>query len=118
QDIYTLINGTSSYENTFNRHYFKAMVGYEQEYRLYTGLNGSGANLIDVNVPAISTSLGERVLTDAIYHWATQGVFGRLNYNFDEKYLVEFSARYNGSSRFPEGKRWGFFPSGSVGYTI
>ncbi|MFC7523927.1 SusC/RagA family TonB-linked outer membrane protein [Parapedobacter sp. GCM10030251] len=118
QNIYTLINGTSSYENTFNRHYFKAMVGYEQEYRLYTGLNGSGANLIDVNVPAISTSLGERVLTDAIYHWATQGVFGRLNYNFDEKYLVEFSARYNGSSRFPEGKRWGFFPSGSVGYTI
>ena len=118
QNIYTLINGTSSYENTFDRHYFKAMVGYEQEYRFYTGINGSGANLIDVNVPAISTSLGERVLTDAIYHWATQGVFGRLNYNFDEKYLMEFSARYNGSSRFPQGKRWGFFPSASIGYNI
>ncbi|GGH03204.1 SusC/RagA family TonB-linked outer membrane protein [Parapedobacter pyrenivorans] len=118
QNIYTLINGMTSYENTFDRHYFKAMVGYEQEYRYYTGINGSGANLINLNVPSISTSLGERVLSDQIYHWATQGVFGRLNYNFDEKYLVEVSARYNGSSRFPEGKRWGFFPSASVGYTI
>ncbi len=118
QNIYTLINGVTSYENTFGRHYFKGMAGYEQEYRYYTGITGSGANLINIDVPSISTSLGERVLEDQIYHWATQGVFGRINYNFDEKYLVEFSARYNGSSRFASGKRWGFFPSASVGYAI
>ncbi|MBC9797232.1 SusC/RagA family TonB-linked outer membrane protein [Sinomicrobium weinanense] len=118
QNIYKMINGITSYENTFNRHYLKAMVGYEQEYRYYTGLTGSGSNLINVDVPSISTSLGERNLDDLIYHWATQGVFGRINYNFDEKYLLEFSARYNGSSRFASGNRWGFFPSGSLGYAI
>jgi TonB-linked SusC/RagA family outer membrane protein len=53
-----------------------------------------------------------------MYHWATQGVFGRFNYNFNEKYLFEASARYNGSSRFEKGRRWGFFPSASAGYLI
>lgn len=118
QNIYKLINGVTSYERTFDHHYFKAMVGYEQEHRYYTGITGSGSDLINEDIPSISTSLGEKVLSDQVYHWATQGVFGRLNYNFNEKYLIEFSARYNGSSRFASGKRWGFFPSGSIGYTI
>ncbi|MBZ4188610.1 SusC/RagA family TonB-linked outer membrane protein [Niabella beijingensis] len=118
QNIYTMINGTSAYETKLDRHYIKAMVGYEQEYRYYTGLSGSGSILINDDVPSISTSLGPRVVSDQMYHWATQGVFGRFNYNFDEKYLIEFSARYNGSSRFAPGRRWGFFPSGAVGYAI
>lgn len=118
QNIYTLINGVTSYETTVDRHYFKALLGYEQEYRYYTGLSASGTNLISNEVPSISTSLGEKTVQDDIYHWATRGMFGRLNYNFDEKYLLEFSARYNGSSRFDEHSRWGFFPSGSVGYNI
>ncbi|MFA4868938.1 MAG: TonB-dependent receptor [Pedobacter sp.] len=44
--------------------------------------------------------------------------FGRLNYNFSEKYLLEANFRYDGSSRFAEGKRWGFFPSFSAGWRI
>ncbi|GAB3666292.1 TonB-dependent receptor [Echinicola sediminis] len=118
QNIYTMINGITSYEKTFEDHYFKALAGYEQEYRFYTGITGNGSNLISGEVPSISTSLGERSLDDMIYHWATQGIFGRVNYNFKEKYLFEFSARYNGSSRFAPDNRWGFFPSGSVGYAI
>src|SRR5690606_17849717 len=50
--------------------------------------------------------------------WATMGVFGRLTYNFREKYLFEFNGRYDGSSRFAEGNRFGFFPSVSAGYNI
>lgn len=48
--------------------------------------------------------------------WALNSVFGRLNYNFAGKYLVEGSFRYDGSSRFAANQRWGFFPSGSVGW--
>ena len=44
--------------------------------------------------------------------------FGRLNYNFSEKYLLEANFRYDGSSRFAEGKRWGFFPSFSAAWRI
>lgn len=49
---------------------------------------------------------------------ARLGYIGRINYNFAQKYLLEFSARYDGSWKFPPNKRWGFFPSGSVGWRI
>jgi TonB-linked SusC/RagA family outer membrane protein len=49
---------------------------------------------------------------------ARLGYAGRLNYNYDEKYLLEASARYDGSWKFRPENRWGFFPSASVGYRI
>jgi len=49
---------------------------------------------------------------------ARLGYAGRFNYNFDSKYLFEFSARYDGSWKFPPGHRWGFFPSASVGWRV
>ncbi|HAZ04551.1 MAG: SusC/RagA family TonB-linked outer membrane protein [Bacteroidetes bacterium GWF2_42_66] len=115
---YTLANALTSYEKTIGGHYFKALIGYEQEVNSYRGLYGSRMELITEAVPSINTALGTTTLSDAISHWATQGVFGRLNYNYKEKYLVEFSARYNGSSRFAKESRWGFFPSVSAGYNI
>lgn len=115
---YKLINVVTSYEKNLGNHYFKVLIGYEQEDRYYTSLYGRKENLISVSVPSISTALGEPTLQDNKYDWATQGVFGRVNYNFKEKYLLEFSARYNGSSRFDPASRWGFFPSASAGYHI
>ncbi len=118
QNAYNLINATTSYEATVNGHYFKPMIGYEQELRHFSGINATASNLITDAVPSINTALGEKTVRDEIYHWATQGIFGRLNYNYNEKYLLELSARYNGSSRFPKESRWGFFPSASAGYNI
>src|SRR5690606_34480319 len=115
---YKLFNATTAYETYFQDHYLKAMVGFEQEEELYSNLASTVTNLISDDVPSISTGLGETTTNDAISHWSTRGVFGRFNYNFNEKYLAEFSARYNGSSRFPKENRWGFFPSGSIGYNI
>lgn len=118
QETYSLVNATTSYELNVNGHSFVPLVGYEQESRLYTGLIGTGENLITEDIPSIATSLGDRSVDDQQWHWATQGVFGRLNYNYQEKYLFETSARYNGSSRFAQDSRWGFFPSASAGYNI
>jgi len=118
QSNYALFNAVSSYEKTIDGHYFKILSGYEQEEKYYTSLYGTGDQLITPVVPSISTSLGTTTVDDALYHWATQGIFGRLNYNYKEKYLLEFSARYNGSSRFAKDSRWGFFPSVSAGYNI
>lgn len=50
--------------------------------------------------------------------WGLQSVFGRLNYEFQGKYLLELNARYDGSSRFAEGNRYGFFPSVSLGWRV
>ena len=50
--------------------------------------------------------------------YALLGFFGRINYDYKGKYLLELSGRYDGSSRFPRGQRFGFFPSGSVGWRL
>jgi TonB-linked SusC/RagA family outer membrane protein len=118
QPEYSMFNIVSSYEKSLNDHNFKLLAGFEQEEKSFSNLNATGTNLISVDVPSISTSLGEKTVDDQLWHWATQGVFGRFNYNFKEKYLLEVSARYNGSSRFAEDLRWGFFPSASAGYNI
>ena len=107
------------YEKTFQGHYFKLMLGYQEELQNYSNLYGSRKSLITDNVPSISTATSEiPYLDDGIGHWATRGYFGRFNYNFKGKYLAEVNFRNDGSSRFEEGKRWGFFPSMSLGYRI
>lgn len=113
-----LANIVSSYEFEINGHNFRPLVGYEQQYKYYTSLSATGDELITESLPSLSTSLGEKTVDDRMYHWATQGVFGRFNYNYKEKYLLEISARYDGSSRFAKDSRWGFFPSASAGYVI
>jgi TonB-linked SusC/RagA family outer membrane protein len=115
---YYIFDALSSYEKTIGDHYFKAMVGYEQELSNSRNLNGSRMNLISAQVPSINAATGASTLGSSAAHWATEAVFGRINYNFKEKYLVEFSGRYNGSSRFAPDSRWGFFPSVSAGYNI
>ena len=57
-------------------------------------------------------------LNESISSYRTLGFFGRVNYNYAEKYLFEISGRYDGTSRFPKGQRWGFFPSASTGWRI
>src|SRR3546814_13027353 len=51
-------------------------------------------------------------------HWATAGFFGRLNYDYKGRYLLEVNARYDGTSRFMREKRWNLFPSFSAGWNI
>lgn len=50
--------------------------------------------------------------------WAIASVFGRINYDFQQKYLVSFNLRYDGSSRFGANNRWGLFPSASLGWVM
>lgn len=54
----------------------------------------------------------------AAYESARLGYVGRVNYNYDEKYLLQANFRYDGSFNFPKNKRWGFFPAFSVGWRI
>ncbi|MEX1136515.1 MAG: TonB-dependent receptor [Balneolales bacterium] len=115
---YSVLTGYTQYEQNVGSHYFSAMGGYEYDYDYNRWITGEGYDLASLEVPSISTALGTKEVDDVINHWATQGVFGRLNYNYDEKYLFEMSARYDGSSRFENGQRWGLFPSASVGYNI
>ncbi len=63
-------------------------------------------------------STANQTATGSAYEWALMSYFARVNYNFDEKYLLEFNSRIDGSSRFAEGYKYGFFPSVSGGWRI
>ena len=115
---YSILTAYTQYERNLGNHHFSVMGGYEQDYDFNRNLIGEGYDLITTEVPAISTALGTKEVRDIINHWATQGFFGRFNYDYDEKYLLEVSARYDGSSKFEDGQRWGFFPSASIGYNV
>jgi len=116
--LYTSNNIYSSYEQKVGKNYFKVMAGLQTELSRSESLTVSRGELISDAVPFISTATGTPTISAGKSHWGTAGFFGRLNYNFDEKYLVEFSSRYDGTSRFADGRRWGFFPSVSAGYNI
>jgi TonB-linked SusC/RagA family outer membrane protein len=115
---YKSLQAFTSYEKTFSDHSIKAMVGYERESKYFSTLYAQRSELLSDEVPAINTATGVSNVGDAMSHWATEAFFGRLNYNYQEKYLFEVNGRYNGSSRFAKESRWGFFPSVSAGYNI
>jgi len=113
-----LINAVTSYSKSFGNHNLKILGGYEQRLNELSNLTASRSQLITQFVPAISVTIGEDDVDDGLSHYSTQGVFGRLNYDYEGKYLLELNGRSDASSHFSDGKRWGFFPSASVGYNI
>ena len=115
---YYTSNVYSKYEKKIKHHYFSVLVGGQAEFSNNLMLNGWRRDLVSESVPSISTATGDQYIDDIITHWSTLGTFMRISYNYNEKYLLELNGRYDGSSRFQEGRRWGYFPSVSIGYNI
>lgn len=108
----------SNYTHSFGSHNLVAMVGYQQEVYNYFNMNANAQYLLSDAVPSVSTAVGTKTVADEQGHWATQSYFGRLSYNFKEKYFLETNFRADGSSRFEANQRWGNFPSFSAGWDI
>ncbi|WP_121356123.1 SusC/RagA family TonB-linked outer membrane protein [Flavisolibacter nicotianae] len=70
----------------------------------------------DMGQPNLAT--GDQFVGSSARQWATRGYFGRINYAFQNKYLLELNGRYDGSSSFPVKDQWAFFPSVSAGYVL
>jgi len=117
---YFAANIYGEYENTFKEnHYFKLLLGFNNEQSTFTGLTAQRNGLIFENATDINLALGQSITTGGGYEqWAIMGGFGRLNYSFKDRYLVEVNGRYDGSSKFPADQRFGFFPSISAGWRI
>ncbi|XOV91588.1 MAG: SusC/RagA family TonB-linked outer membrane protein [Bacteroidota bacterium] len=121
QTQYLASNLYSEYENTFGggTHYFKAMVGMNYEQSTYRRNEVERNGLIFEDAIDISLALGQDINVVGGYEqWNIFGGFSRLNYSFKDRYLFEVNARYDGSSKFPENERYGFFPSISTGWRI
>ncbi|MGH2624757.1 MAG: TonB-dependent receptor domain-containing protein, partial [Sphingobacterium sp.] len=117
---YFALNAFATYENTFvEKHYFKAMLGVNRESSRYKRLDVFANNLVDPTLPAINLNNDPRPsITGAENEWALLDTVFRLNYIFNNKYLVEVNGRYDGSSRFSSATRYVFTPSVSAGWRI
>lgn len=116
---YTALNIYGSYNKSFaEKHDFTLMLGYNLENSYQESLSASTTDMINDELPSISQSVGEQKADDSFNEFSVLGFFGRLNYSYKNRYLLELSGRADASSKFPKGSRWGFFPSASIGWRI
>jgi TonB-linked SusC/RagA family outer membrane protein len=117
-DRYYALNLFAEYEEYFGNHYFKSMIGFNQEEKRYNSFWVRRSNLISNDIPFISVASGERNGGDAASDWAIRGGFFRVNYTYNDRYLLEVNGRYDGSTRFPKDDRFQFYPSFSAGWRV
>ncbi len=117
------VNAVATYKDTFKDvHNLTVMGGYNYESRNYKSVYAMGQNLTVDNLADLNLVGPDKngaKITDVSggqNEYALQGFFGRVNYDYVGKYLLEISGRYDGTSRFAKGKRYGWFPSGSLGW--
>ncbi|MEG2067610.1 MAG: TonB-dependent receptor [Tannerellaceae bacterium] len=122
RNFYTVNAFTDYFYQTKSGHYIKGMLGFNAELNRYRSLYASRQALISPSLPTLDTATdmikNGGIGSNSYNEWATAGFFGRINYNYQERYMVEVNMRYDGTSRFIGDQRWGFFPSFSAGWNI
>ena len=127
------IYSTLTYDGKIGDHSFRVLAGYEQLYNRYQALRARRTSSV---TPALDELTGYSATGESLYYfafptnhprlpsigrpyeWAMQSVFGRINYNYKGKYLVEGNLRYDGTSKVSPDYRWGVFPSVSAGWLV
>ena len=108
-----------SYTNKFGKHDVGALFLYEQTTFRQDVLSGGRKSFDLLDLPELKFGSAASATNDGYLNKkAYAGYAGRLNYAYDDKYLVEASFRYDGSYLFHKDHRWGFFPSVSVGWVM
>jgi TonB-linked SusC/RagA family outer membrane protein len=115
---YKSINLFANYEKKLGQHTLSAIAGFNQEDSYTESLYSQMTQMINDDLPSISQGTGVLTSKDAFTEYGVSGWFGRLNYSFQDKYLLELNGRYDGSSKFPPGHKYGFFPSLSAGWRV
>ena len=93
-------------------------AGMSQEYNKYDQDYYIKYDLVDPSLGAIDAGMTNGSITGNYNEWAMRSYFGRVNLNWDNRYLLEANLRADGSSKFAPGHRWGYFPSVSAGWRI
>ncbi|TDO22903.1 SusC/RagA family TonB-linked outer membrane protein [Pedobacter duraquae] len=116
---YNNYRATVTADQAVGDHTFKVLVGASREDYRNDGFSAFRDNFVLPDYPVLNTgSSANQQTTGSAAEWALQSFFGRINYDYKQKYLLEINGRYDGSSRFAEGHKYGFFPSVSAGWRI
>ncbi|MGV3503258.1 MAG: SusC/RagA family TonB-linked outer membrane protein [Adhaeribacter sp.] len=111
-----LLSGILDYNTKLGRHNFNVLAGYQQEAFRYDSWAASEMNFVSDDVPVFNLSTENTVASGDGYHYGLRSFFGRVNYDFDEKYLLELNYRNDGSSRYIKENRIAHFPSASAAW--
>lgn len=116
---YLIADATLDYEERFGKHYFHVLTGLSREESNYYFLSGYRDNFPTNDLPELCLASPENDTNDGgTTTWKLSSYFGRINYSFNDRYLLEGNLRYDGSSRFSEGNKFGFFPSFSAAWIV
>ena len=115
------LNWFLNYEKSFDLHNISALAVYEQATSNGKNINGRAEQLLSSTIDQIYNASGDtqrRWFNGSENQFARASWIGRLNYNYSDKYITEFSFRYDGNYKFAPDKRWGFFPSVSAAWRL
>ncbi|TKG95586.1 SusC/RagA family TonB-linked outer membrane protein [Puteibacter caeruleilacunae] len=118
-ESYYNLQALLNYEKSFGKHNIKALLGYQQENYRGEWLDAYRTNFPTDVLTVLNAGPSENWSNGgSAEHWAIASGLGRINYDFDNKYMVTFSVRTDGSSRFSEGNQWSTFPSIAAAWRV
>ncbi|HVI44806.1 MAG TPA: TonB-dependent receptor [Chitinophaga sp.] len=119
QSAQNLFRAQATYIKAFGRHQVTLLGGFSSETYKYSNVDATRINVLNPNMPYIGAAeaVGQS-LAGGEYRWSMASVYTRLNYNYEEKYLLELNGRWDASSRFRKENWWKLFPSVSAGWRM
>lgn len=119
REWYNNLRATLNVDKSFGSHNLNVLAGYQQEDQVNRWVSAYREVFLLPDYQEINSGNRENEKTEgSATHWSLSSFFGRINYNYKEKYLFEANARYDGSSRFAKGNKYALFPSFSAGWRI
>lgn len=108
---------TLNYKKDFGKHHFDILLGLSEQKQNYLVASMGAANYPNDNVTTLNAGIvNDGTTTESV--WTLLSYFGRINYFFQNKYLLNFSIRWDGSSRFGKNNKYGCFPAVSLGWRV
>lgn len=113
------VNATLTFDENYDKHHLSGLAGFQFEDYSYSGFNAFRDGFLFPEYTVLSAGSFDNMQNDGgATARSLLSYFGRVNYNYNERYLFEANLRYDGSSRFAEGEKWGVFPSFSAGWRL
>ncbi len=108
-----------NYSKQFGSHELEGLAGYEEIHNKLKNVVASRQNFFNNDLRDLDAGgVENQNISGYNEEWRLRSFFGRLNYSYDDRYLLQANLRYDGSSRFGDGNRWGIFPSVSAGWNL